>query len=413
MKRLLLLLLVWLIPWLAHAQVYDTAYDCKPVITGTASGVSVWTEFGATGPCFFWDVKQKSVTAGIQTSSGAVSGSPVYETVNGVVMAKLGTGASIYAYWNLPTSPVGGSMFAESLGAERVQQSDFESSYDNWATYGSLVTSGITTAQAHSGSTSYYIHTDSSTEGIQHSGSPISLVSGHLYKLSAWVYQTNVGNRVTIRVYDSVRGFLCSIPAPNIYNTWVNAVGYLKPTGTLTTTTIFVVSYDSNVKAFIDDVSAKEVLNGYGENSFDNLYPPHGTAMIDFRPGYNASDMTGVTQAVLDLSGDTIFQVYASGVTCYDGTTGATVAYTPVMDKTVRLVAKWGYLVSNVAKFRVGIIQNNQPISWGIEQNFDGAFSVGSQLRALTSPWGRAHVGQPTFWPRILTDAELNMMGSP
>ncbi|MDD5006900.1 MAG: hypothetical protein PHC68_00690 [Syntrophorhabdaceae bacterium] len=149
-----------------------------------------------------------------------------------------------------------------------------------------------------------------------------------------------------------------------------------------------------------------------GNNLLSGVSNPW-TVVLDFRPVYNASDLTGVTQAILDCSGgSTIFELFASGVSLQDGATGATVAYTPVANKTVRLVAQANYQTAGRAKMKVGI-DSGSGISWGTEVNYDGSMSIGSLLRVLTSPWGRAHVAQLAIFSRIVDDGEINMWGSP
>jgi len=286
----------------------------------------------------------------------------------------------------LPTSPVGGSMFAESLGNELNTDVGFDDP-GSWN-----IQAGM-----YIGGSSVYAKTDSSQRGNSVSRSALTSPVGKLYKTQF---------TITSVVAGGFNAYLGGTQNLTYWTTIGTHTDYGIPL-TGSNNLIYLRSNSAIVSdAVADNFSVKQVLNGW-----ENI-PPHGTAVCWFRPGYNASAMSSVTQAVLDLSGDTIFQVYASGVTCTDGTTGATVAYTPVADKMVKLVAKWGYLSSNVAKMRVGI-DTGSGITWGIEQNFDGAFSVGNQLRVLTSPWGRAHVAQLAIFSRIVDDGEINMWGSP
>jgi hypothetical protein len=408
-KAILYGVLVWfLLIGTVHAQVYEPNDDNKPVFVGTRGGVSVWTE--PHGVAFFVDFSGATVAYGRKAAGGGVSGSPVYENIAKIPTIRLGTGTSEYAYWILPTSPVGGSMFAESLGGELVTNGDFEtiagaSNFGSWTeapNSGQIWDTGVT---VHGGSHAavMVMGTGSGPELTQ----GVQCTSGQTYKVQGWTADNGI-QPGGLKIYNSTAGYYINTAFPETNKTTYRQVSYFFTARVTGTHTIYLFkSTPSGTTAYFDDWSIKEVNNEY-----ENL-PPHGTAVCWFRPGYNASDMTGgVSPAVLDLSGDTLFQVYASGVTCTDGTTGATVAYTPVADKMVKLVAKWGYLSSNIAKMRVGIDTGNG-LTWGIEQNFDGAFSVGNQLRVLTSPWGRAHVAQLAIFSRIVDTGEINMWGSP
>ncbi len=367
---------------------------------GGATGTGFGVASGTSKICFSISIAgnvTSSVTGSVtraQIENGSNRSS--FIPTSGTTLQRASDSGVTYA---LPVSPVGGSMFAESLGGGCVNDGGFDTACGagTWTCEASWEISGTSAQFKDTGGNKL-------NEALS-----TSIKNGKLYKISFDIVTSGINTAYFV---------LGKVDLTQLFDSWDTYKIY--STGTyieyhraiVDSTTLQLRGSTTGTTFTLDNLSIKEVPNSFADTVSTPL-PPHGTAMIDFRPGYNASDMTSVTQAVLDLSGDTLFQVYASGVTCYDGTTGATVAYTPVMDKTARFIAEWGYLVNNVAKMKVGIIQDNQPVSWGIEQNYDGSFSTGSQIRVLTSPWGRAHAGQPRIHPRIVSDAELNMMGSP
>jgi len=159
----------------------------------------------------------------------------------------------------------------------------------------------------------------------------------------------------------------------------------------------------------IDDISVKEVTNAY--DSGDGLAPPHGTALAWWRPGYDLAD-AGLLYLIHSSSGRILW--HADGdIQSSDGSTTCSVALSYVKNTPYKLAAKWGYLSNNVAKFRVGY-DSGSGVTWGAEQDFDGAFSVGANLEIadmiVSDPH---HIKRIQIWKQHLPDEEIDATPAP
>jgi len=190
---------------------------------------------------------------------------------------------------------------------------------------------------------------------------------------------------------------------------WTQYTFYGVSPGTNATGNCRFLSSNGNTEFYIDDVSIKEVTNAW------ESLPPHGTAVVWWRPGQASTSFPGSNYGILKAGATTTLRLlYTNAGVIYasDGTTTAEGPTSFSANRWLKCVVQWGYLTSNVAKFRVGY-DNGTGLTWGTAQTFNGDFGVGTQLVVGYNPFGSNHFTFPTIYPRILTDAEINGMGSP
>jgi hypothetical protein len=151
-----------------------------------------------------------------------------------------------------------------------------------------------------------------------------------------------------------------------------------------------------------------------GEPQFtlpSGLFDTTGTAIVWFRPSFAeaiASADYGIVSVRDDPSSLLYGDISGNGIASHDGATEATQALAYAKDTWYKLAVKWGY--GGTEKFRVGI-DSGSGVSWGTEQNFDGAFTAGTDLILGKSLFSRMHLRQLMLFPTVLTDAEINQRG--
>lgn len=96
----------------------------------------------------------------------------------------------------------------------------------------------------------------------------------------------------------------------------------------------------------------------------------------------------------------------------HDGANATINYYDFVIDTWYKLVVKWGYDVGGNEKFRVGI-DTGAGISWSTEVNFDGSYTLGANLRLAYNLWGPMWMRDLRLYDRVLSDSEIDSLGSP
>ena len=150
------------------------------------------------------------------------------------------------------------------------------------------------------------------------------------------------------------------------------------------------------------------------------LFDATGTAIIWVRFGYSWDDMTNVMNSGILACRDHTNSLFKNrrqdplrNFRSYDSFNEA---YSPALDWSkdtwYKLVVKWGYLVGAQKKMRIGV-DSGVGISWGAEQNFDGSYTLGANLRLGYSLFGPMWLRKLMIFDRVLSDTEINVLGSP
>lgn len=137
------------------------------------------------------------------------------------------------------------------------------------------------------------------------------------------------------------------------------------------------------------------------------LFDSAGTAIIRVRFGFAKAGVTSGYGIVATKNGaDSI--IYVSTAKGYDI---ASSDVTTVIEKDFayaaniwyKIALKWGY----GGKFRIGI-DSGSGISWGTEDNFDGSFQLGTNLRLGFALFGPMWLRELMLLDRVLSDDEIN-----
>jgi len=144
------------------------------------------------------------------------------------------------------------------------------------------------------------------------------------------------------------------------------------------------------------------------------LFSAKGTVVVWVRFGYAHSDhgdgaygLVSVSPSAQSLLGDR----KAGGVPkirSYDGTTAADRTLYFAANTWYKLAVKWGYS----GKYRTGR-DTGSGIGWGAEANFDGAFAADGHIRLGYGLFGPLWFRDLRFYNRVLSDTEINALGSP
>ena len=148
------------------------------------------------------------------------------------------------------------------------------------------------------------------------------------------------------------------------------------------------------------------------------LFDALGMCSVWWRPGFASTDgnLGGTIVGVHDVDISSLVYVYSAGglgqIRSHDETTVALNALNWVANTWYKLVVKWGYDVGGNEKFRVGV-DSGAGIVWGVEQNFDGSYSLRASLRLALGLFGPMWMRDLRLYDRILTDTEIDSLGSP
>ena len=159
------------------------------------------------------------------------------------------------------------------------------------------------------------------------------------------------------------------------------------------------------------DSKVKNVTNAY--DSGTGLLPPHATVMVWVRFGFAKTDVSldfgilSIRNAANSLMGPVsgAFHLYS-----YDGVTFSSNVYAYVANTLYKIVVQYGYLISNVLQFRVGI-DTGSGISWGTAQTYDGAYTTGTDLILAHTPFGPIDIQQLMIFSEILDDTIIDGLG--
>ena len=227
-----------------------------------------------------------------------------------------------------------------------------------------------------------------------------------------FILSNNEGNT------SKVRGRLYSSPT-NDFQSFV---------GDTTTANTWLWGADLKKQAFFDSyvptsgsTASRTTENGYPAWTLPaGLFDDRGTAIMWVRFGYSWDDMTNVMNSGILACRDHTNSLFKNrrqdplrNFRSYDSFNEA---YSPALDWSkdtwYKLVVKWGYLVGAQKKMRIGV-DSGVGISWGAEQNFDGSYTLGANLRLGYSLFGPMWLRKLMIFDRVLSDTEINVLGSP
>lgn len=148
-----------------------------------------------------------------------------------------------------------------------------------------------------------------------------------------------------------------------------------------------------------------------------NLFDAEGTMIVWVRFGYDYSDLdSGAANCGILSTADSVITLLFTStpdvsyfLQSFDGADSTNFATTFSANTWYKLIVKWGY----GGKFRIGM-DTGSGISWGTEQNFDGSYDLGTNLRIGYGLFGPMHIRQLMLFRKALTDTMVNhWTGSP
>jgi len=306
-----------------------------------------------------------------------------------------------YPRYTLPTNT-----FAESLGSELLTASD-DRDFTVWE---NVHWSGYSGGVLADGGGKMQVTMDTSGHcGAILSSNIAASTIGTLYKLELDVWQgTTTKTDFRMFILDAVSGlqefFITVGAAQTTYSVYFTAQG--------TDFDFYIDCLDSdNGTFFVDNATIKPVTNARNDQ------PCPGTAVIWWRPGFDYGDSGAVSSGIFAVtnSTDSLIRTKHGHFYSSDATSGVNAQKFNVnwtKGNWYKIVVQWGYLTSNVAKKRIGC-DSGSGISWGTAIDYGGSYTIGSYIHIAYELYGPMHTKRLAIFDRILSDAEINAMGSP
>ncbi len=152
------------------------------------------------------------------------------------------------------------------------------------------------------------------------------------------------------------------------------------------------------------------------------LFDAQGMAIVWVRFGWGETDMPqdGTTtnsgiivtrdnaSSLVFIEHDSDFAAHAS-FSSFDGATYAIREYNFIANTWYKFVVKWS---SSTLKMRIDV-DTGSGVSWGIEVAFDGSYDLGTNLRLAYELFGPMWMRDLRLYGRVLTDGEIDSLGSP
>jgi hypothetical protein len=138
-----------------------------------------------------------------------------------------------------------------------------------------------------------------------------------------------------------------------------------------------------------------------------------GTMLLALTPGWDEQAISGGAGIVNVMDDETglIYYFSATGeFVSYDGSAGAFKSVSHTANTTYLVAVQWGDVLSNVNNMRVGAVAIASPWTsgaWGSDVEFDGAYTLGTDLNLFYSKFGPNNLRDLMFFDRILTDKEI------
>jgi len=313
--------------------------------------------------------------------------------------------------WTLPSN-----MFAESLDSDLIICGDVECAdpvgNGYWTGFSVPADSGVTNAQANSGTTSFYYIDDGTLSGAN--TRTFTTTIGHVYKLSFSVYPDDttaiyVGVRTGVGGADDItRGFLGLNQ-----DAWNDVTLYFAANSTGSGSYVKFYTYGNGDTYYIDDVSVEEVTKAW-----DGM-PPHGTMVVWWEPGYDADDHSTTNSGLIGCqeSANSLIITDSDATNrfksvCEDCSSLKSGPDDYEVGDTLKLVLKWGYLEDNVAYYSLGY-DDGDGLTYTLATSnapYSGKFTTGTDLILGYGLFGPMKIKKVQLYRRILTDGEINAL---
>ena len=145
------------------------------------------------------------------------------------------------------------------------------------------------------------------------------------------------------------------------------------------------------------------------------LFDAKGTAIIWVRFGYAVGDTPDGSYGIVSCEDGTssVLRLFSNLGSTYvvtrDGLTSGTHLIDHAANTWYKVVVKWS---STTLKMRIGY-DSGAGIVWGTEVAFDGSYTLGTNLRLAYGLFGPMWLRALRIYDRVLSDIEINAMGSP
>ena len=146
------------------------------------------------------------------------------------------------------------------------------------------------------------------------------------------------------------------------------------------------------------------------------LFDATGTAIIWARFGYATNILAGnmVKRGIISCRDSGYSFLYnmnqfGSYFYSYDALNAAYKVQVISANAWYKFAVRWS---STTGKMQVGV-DSGSGISWGAEENFDGSYALGTNLRLGYDLFGPMWLRELMLFDRVLTNPEINAMGSP
>jgi hypothetical protein len=167
-------------------------------------------------------------------------------------------------------------------------------------------------------------------------------------------------------------------------------------------TTVYLIA-DADFVGDITALSVKEVTRH-----------AKGTVLLALTPGYSETDLPGGMYPIIGVDDSVnagfLYHTNTSWAS-YDSANASGVSSpNPVSGTTYLIAVQWGDVLSNVNNMRVGAVAIVSPWTsgaWGSDAEFDGAYTLGTDLNLFYSKFGSNNLRDLMFFDSILTDAEI------
>jgi len=290
-------------------------------------------------------------------------------TIDVVSIKALGTARLTEAAAMSYTLP--SNLFAESLGSELVTNGTFDANTTGWTP------TDCTLASVAGGQSNNSLEITRTGGSSQYAKATVTgLTADDTYALEYYLKSGTSGDENSrVQINNGSDVFFDEFNNAST-GSWVKYKYYFKaPTSTIY---LYLMKLTSTAGTMLfDEVSVKQVTN-----SWDGM-PPHGTMIVWWESGYSTADVGDASQIIAVKDGTSgLLRQNATGtllLTRDSAAQDASVSLSPALGTLYKIAIQWGFLESNVAKFRIGA-DSGAGVSWGGTTDYSGAFTTGSNL---------------------------------
>lgn len=286
----------------------------------------------------------------------------------------------------------GASLWGEQLGAELPTAGDMNTACGvDWTCGGNWQISGSSAQVVPVGSSLLYQN--------------VGFIEGSLYKVTFTISDRTAGT-VSALMGTSDVYFQATIGSNGTFTYY--AMEIAGGNGN------FIFSANATFDGTIDTVSIKQVLNAWDSGDGHGLEPPHGTLIQAVRFTYDFyAEIPGANYGLLGVISSSASNLYHAGtafIRTGDGTSSGVLSLSYQKDFWYWFVIEWAVLNSNVSQFRV--CQVSGGLSCGNWIDYDGAYTVGSNLVYFYDSFGYVHLGPLLIYRSHLDSTFYDALGN-